>query len=120
MKKGCFIKIVVVLTIVIAAIAYIIQNKFDDFIFEPGKKIIAPLFLKTFNDDLKYVKKSPQKDSLKVLVKDYIENAKNLKDLSEDSLKVFFRSIDYSIIDSVITNAELNNIRKLINQKELK
>ena len=117
MKKGCFIKIVVVLTIVIAAIAYIIQNKFDDFIFEPGKKIITPLFLKSLNDDLKYVKTSLQKDSLKVLVKNYIENAKNLKDLSEDSLKVFFRTIDYSIIDSVITNAELNNIRKLINQK---
>jgi hypothetical protein len=120
MKKGCFIKIVIVLTIVIAAIAYIIQNKFDDFIFQPGKKIIAPLFLKSFTSELKYVRDSPQKDSLKALVKSYIENAQNVKDLSEDSLKVFFRSIDYSIIDSVITNAELDNIRKLINQKELR
>ena len=120
MKKGCFIKVVIAITILIAAITYIVQNKFDDYIFNPGKKIIAPMFLKSFNDEIKDVRESAQKDSLKMLIEDYIENAKNLKDLSEDSLKVLFKSINYSIVDSVITNAELDNIRKLINKKEKK
>lgn len=120
MKKGCFVKIIVVLTIVIAGITYIVQNRFDDFIFNPGKKIIAPIFLKNFDEQLKDVKNSPQKDSLKALVADYIEGARNLKELSEDSLKVFFKSIDYTIVDSVITNAELDKIKKLLNKKEKK
>ena len=120
MKKGCFIKVIVVFTILIAAVTYIIQNRFDDFIFEPGKKLIAPMFIKSLDDEMKDVKASPEKEALKALVKGYIENAKNIKDLSEDSLKTFFRSINYATNDSVITKDELNNIRKLIYNKENK
>lgn len=120
MKKGCFVKIIIVLTIVVAGITYIVQNRFEDFIFKPGKKLIAPMFLKNFDEQLKDVKNSPQKDSLKALVADYIEGAQNLKELSEDSLRVFFKSIDYTIVDSVITNAELDKIKKLLDKKEKK
>lgn len=120
MKKGCFLKVIIIITILIAALTYIIQNKFDDFVFAPGKKIIAPMFLKNFDEELKDVKESPGKDSLRAMIKEYIENAKNLKDLSEDSLKTFFKTINYSIIDSVISNEELDKIRKLINKKENK
>jgi hypothetical protein len=38
MKKGCFIKGVVIVTILIAAVVYIIQYKLDDWFFKPAKK----------------------------------------------------------------------------------
>ena len=72
MKKGCFIKAIIVLTIVVASITYILQNKFNDYIFTPGKKIILPLFVKEFKSKLTYVKDSPQKDSLYVMLKTFM------------------------------------------------
>ena len=39
MRKGCFIKSVVFVTILIAVIIYLIEYKFDDWIVRPGKKL---------------------------------------------------------------------------------
>ncbi len=116
-KKGCFLKIIIAVTILVAAITYILQNKFNDFIFKPGRKIIAPIFLNDFNRELKYLKESPRKDSLKLLVKNYIEEADNIKEISGDSLKTFFDLINYVIADSQVTSAELKNIKDFIDKR---
>ena len=118
MKKGCFIKTIVILTIVVASITYILQNKFNDFIFTPGKKIILPLFVKEFKSKLTYVKDSPQKDSLYVMIKSYIENAKNIHDLSDENLKPLVGRFTNVIADSVITTSELKSIRDYLNSKK--
>ena len=117
MKKGCFLKVIIAVTILVAAVTYILQNKFNDFIFKPGRKIIAPIVLNEFDKELKYLKESPRKDSLKLLVKNYIEEANDIKEISGDSLKTFFSLIDYVVADSQITHAELKNIKDFVEQR---
>lgn len=118
MKKGCFIKGIIFLTIIVASITYIVQNKFNDFIFTPGKKIILPIFVNDFKKNLNYVKDSPQKDSLNLLIKNYLEGAKNIKDLSDSSLKPLVREIYNITSDSVISSSELKNINDFIRLRE--
>jgi hypothetical protein len=115
MKKGCFIKVVIILTIVVASVTYIIQNKFNDFIFKPGKKIILPIFVNEFKNKLNAVKDSPQKDSLNLLLKNYIEHSKNISDLSDDSLKPLQIKINNIISDSIVSQNELQDIKDFIN-----
>lgn len=117
MKKGCFLKVIIAVTVLVAAITYIFQNKFNDFIFKPGRKIIAPILVNNFNDNLKYIKNNRQKDSLKILVKNYLEEADNIKEISGDSLKTFFNFINSAITDSQVTPAELKNIKNFIDQR---
>ena len=118
MKKGCFIKGIIFLTIIVASITYIVQNKFNDFIFTPGKKIILPIFVNDFKKNLNYVKDSPQKDSLNLLIKNYLEGAKNIKDLSDSSLKPLVREIYNITSDSVISSSELKNIKDFIRLRQ--
>jgi hypothetical protein len=118
MKKGCFIKAIIILTIIVASITYILQNKFNDFIFTPGKKIILPLFVKEFKSKLTYVKDSPQKDSLYIMIKNYIEKSKDIHDLSDENLKPLVTKFSGIIADSIVTTSELNSIRNYINSKE--
>ena len=83
MKKGCFLKIIIILTILIAAILYVVENHFDDFIRKPGEKIIKDLVFKDVNREMEYVKNSPEKDSLKVMINSFIYN-KIHKEHTED------------------------------------
>ena len=114
MKKGCFIKGIIFLTIIVASITYIVQNKFNDFIFKPGKKIILPIFVNDFKKNLNYVTDSPQKDSLGLMIKDYLDDAKNIKALSDSSLKPLVREIYNITSDSVISTSELKNFKDFI------
>lgn len=114
MKKGCFLKVIAILTILVAAITYIIQNKFNEYLLGPSKKIIVPLFIENLSKNIKFVKESSQKDSLLTLVKNYANDVKDLEELSDDSIKDFIQKIQSISVDSVITNEELENIKKFI------
>jgi hypothetical protein len=73
-----------------------------------------PIFVNDFKKNLKYVKDSPQKDSLNLFIKNYLEDSKNIKDLSDSSLKPLVREIYNITSDSVISPAELKNIKDFI------
>ena len=117
MKKGCFLKSVIVLTIIVASIAYLIQFKSKGLFFEPGKKMLASWFADDFKKNIDFVIQSPQKDSLNLLIKSFIESAEDFKDLSEDPLQDFLRTVDGIISDSVITSNELDNLRNKIHKR---
>ena len=76
MKKGCFLPAVITGTIIIAAAVYIVQNKFDDWFLKPGKNFLTTEIEKNWDNDLKYIHHSVQKDSLKALMKFYVDNVK--------------------------------------------
>src|SRR5512135_2884200 len=75
MKPGCFLKSIILLTILVAGIMYIIQHKSVLF-FEPGKKIVAPLIIESLNDEFGYVKNTPEKIKLKEILDSFIRNLK--------------------------------------------
>lgn len=74
MKKSCFIQAVVIVTILVAAIIYIIQYKLDDWFIKPAKNILVSEVAKNWENEVKHIKDSAQKDSLKALLFYYIEH----------------------------------------------
>ena len=127
MKKGCFVKSIIILTIFIAAILYFVQNHLDT-ILKPGKKILKNLLLSEVESDLAYVKASPEKDSLLLLFDDYldekIDKIKTLSDKNEDEIEIniykLIGSINkYVVPDSLIDRNELLEI-KIIIKEDLK
>ncbi|MEO8399208.1 MAG: hypothetical protein ABI550_05250, partial [Ignavibacteriaceae bacterium] len=114
MKKGCFIKVIIILTIVVAAIVYLIQNKFSDFIFKPGKKIISGMIFNDWENKLKNVKSSSEKDSLKKMFKSFVDKIETPDHLDDPSFEKMIDSFQHSFDDSVISEEELKNISEQI------
>ncbi len=113
MKKGCFVQTIIILTIVTAAVLYIVNNKFNEVIFNPSKSLI----INQINKDLNYIKESPEKDSLKVLISNYIKNLKSFKNISDQPIGRFVDSLKVALSDSVIDKREYKNLSKILKSK---
>jgi hypothetical protein len=117
-KKGCFIKSIIALTIFIAAILYIIQNHLDDFIINPTKEFFSELFVSGVDEDLNFIVESPEKDSLRTLLKLYLQDKfTNTKKISDDDIDWLIDSVKGVVRDSIISGEDITLIKKLIQQK---
>ena len=117
MKKGCFIKLVIMVTIIVAVSVYIIQYKIEDWM-HPGKKLILTTLLENWETEAAYIKNSAEKDSLKSLIKyyqDYINSGKEVVNLDADVLLNRFEEI---IEDSIVTENELSQLTKELNKEQ--
>ncbi|HLG32007.1 MAG TPA: hypothetical protein VI362_03130 [Ignavibacteriaceae bacterium] len=114
MKKGCFLKTVIIITIIIASILYIFQHKFDEIFVGTGKKFVLSVFEDKWTTELKYIQENPEKDSLKSLIKIYIADIKSADEISNEETKSFFQLLENSFKDSLIDKSELSEITKLI------
>ncbi len=121
MKKGCFIKSVVLLTIATAVILYIVQHKMDTYILKPGRQALTGIFVEKVDDLTKNVKNTPEKDSLKLLIGTYIkDHLSRTKTFSNKMFKDAFDSVKVIIGDSVVNKTELQKFIEFIKQKKLK
>ena len=113
MKKSCFIKMIVILTVLTAVVLYIISHKFNEVIFNPSKRLL----IDQVNRDLNYVKDTPEKDSLQFLIKDYITGLKHINNLSDNSIKTFLDSLQDALKDSTIDTREYKMLYSILKQK---
>jgi hypothetical protein len=120
MKKGCFIKFIIGLTIITAAILYILQNYFNEFILNPGREFIKDQVISSLDDDMKNVKNSIQKDSLKILLTAFInEELDSTKEFSNRHFDWLQETVEEVSRDSLINTNELKQIEQLLNLKKL-
>jgi len=117
MKPGCFLKSVIVLTIIVAAIMYIIQHKSELF-FHQSKKVLSELYFEDWDKEFKYVKNTPEKSELKNSLRNFIDSLeiKNIPDKKE--IDRIVNMVKAAALDSIISSAELKEISK--NLKQLK
>jgi len=118
MKKGCFIQSVIIVTILIAAIVYIVKYKLEDWLVKPGKKLILSEVSKNWEKEAAYIKESVEKDSLKSLMKYYLENIKTKEDVVNLEQDIFFTEFKLSIEDSLITDNEISNLTLLMKKEQ--
>ncbi len=114
MKKGCFVKSIFILTVLTAVILYLINNKFESMIINPGKDFAINQMTK----EMHFVKASPEKDSLKNLIRNYVARIKSFDKVSERRIGNFADSLKIALKDSVINQSEYNNLYHILNQKE--
>lgn len=117
MKRGCFITVIVVTTIIVGTVLYIFQNHFDNLILNPGKKIIAGIVNDEISKKMKSVKESSAKTETMAAIKSFSENSKILKLISEDDVKEIVEEIKAAAADSVIDESELKEISQLLELK---
>jgi hypothetical protein len=114
LKKSCFLKFIIIFTIVLAAIIYLVQNKFDELFLEQGKEFVISVIEENWNTDLGYVTDSPEKDSLKKLLHFYISGIESTEYLSDERTEAVIDYIEQTFKDSLIDIDELSHINKLI------
>ena len=114
MKKGCFLKFIIIFTIVLASILYLVQNKFDELFLEPGKELVLSVIEENWNSELDYVNDSPEKDSLKTLLQFYISGIESTEFLSDERAEAVINYLEQTFKDSLIDYEELSHINKLI------
>jgi hypothetical protein len=117
MKKGCFIKMIIILTIFTAAVVYIIQNKFDEFVLNPGKKFLKEFTEEQINQELSHIKPSAEKDSLINITKDFFGNSAISKDFSPEKIDKIEEEFELVIRDSIIQPDELQKLKLLIGKR---
>ncbi len=122
MKKGCFIKIIIVLTIFVAAGLFVIQSykgKIEKFVFSKTKRTFKTLLVDDFNKKLSHIKNSPEKDSLEAYMKVYFDKNfnkyKTYNEIAERKGDKVLTSLAEVLKDSVITKSDDERIKKLIN-----
>ena len=116
MKKGCFLKFIIIFTIVLAAGLYLIQNKFEEFFVQPGKELILSVIEKEWDGDFMYVKESVKKDSLKTLLSYYVSGVKSTEQLADYNIEKIIDFLESTFKDSMITDEELSHISNLIKE----
>ena len=120
MKPGCFIKSIIVLTIIVAAIAYIIQHK-SGLLFNSGKKMLTEVFLNDWDKSYGYVKNTPEKNGLKDSLKSFIETMKIRNLPADKELNRIIKMVQTAAADSVISDSELeiisNNLKSIENER---
>ena len=114
MKKGCFLKFIVIFTILVAVILYIVQNKFDEFFVKPGKKILLSLLNDKWDEELSYVKENEEKDALKKLINDYLMQINSRDDLSDDKTAAIIEQLGITVKDSLVDVTELKKMQEII------
>jgi hypothetical protein len=114
LKKGCFLKFIIIFTIVLASILYLVQNKFDELFLEPGKKLVLSVIEENWNSELGYINDSPEKDSLKTLLQFYISGIESTEFLSDERAEAVINYLEQTFKDSLIDYEELSLINKLI------
>ncbi len=120
MKSGCFLKSIIVLTIIVAAIAYIIQHK-SDWIFSSGKKIFTEAFMNDWDEDFNYVKDTPEKTELKDSLQSFLETMKLQNIPADTAIDKIVKMVKAAAADSIISDSELqvisNNLKLIKNER---
>ena len=118
MKKSCFIQVVVIVTILVAAAIYIIQYKLDDWFINPAKKILVSEVDKNWDNEVKHIEESVQKDSLRSLMFYYIKNVKSMEEVVNLDEENFIKEFGVVIEDSIITDEEISQLTLLLKKEE--
>jgi len=114
LKKGCFISVILILTIIVAGIFYYVKY-YGDELLEVGKEKLVELAEYKIQEDIENLEYNMYVDSLKIVVGDYFNNVKEL-DIETELKRIEEFSDDFEVIlmDSKIDSAEFDFITKIL------
>ncbi len=118
MKKGCFIQAVAIITILVAAAIYIIQYKFDDWFIKPTKDFLVNGVVENWDEEVKHIKDSVHKDSLKALMIFYMENIKSMEEIVNLEEEKFLKEFKVVVNDSIITEEDISKLTLLLKKEQ--
>ncbi len=121
MKKGCFISVIIVLTLLVATTFYIFKF-YDEEIKEFGKSKMIELAESKINSDLDELPNQQFVDTLKISLSRFLENIEDeiLEDglININKIEEIADNIEVITMDNKIDSAEYKFINKLLNTND--
>jgi len=117
MKSGCLIKALIASTIFFAVVFYAVTNKFDYYFLNPIKNLSVKYVTKDLKDDWRFIKSTPEKDSLMSEINYFTKNLTKLKTVHLDAVHDVLDSIKIYLNDSTVSREDLENIKVIIEAK---
>jgi hypothetical protein len=90
----------------------------EDWVVKPGKKILITEVGNNWENETAFIKEAPEKDSLRLLLKYYLENIKTMEDVVNLEQDKFLNEFKLVIDDSLVTDAELSKLTSLLKKEE--
>jgi uncharacterized membrane protein len=118
MKKGCFLTVIITLTIIVLGIFYLVKFHGED-LLEMGKEQLVEIAQDRIFSNLDELGSSQYSDSLKIVVNNYFKDINSLD--IEDELKrieEFSDDIEVILLDSKIDSAEFDFITNILTKYE--
>lgn len=116
MKKGCFIIVFTILTILIAAGIYIFKNHKD-----LPMALLKPIILNSIKDDydeaIQKYKITSNKAALDSLVSNYIDHARKNSNFRLEQLDTFFSQFRISVRDGMVDSTELTALKNIFEEE---
>jgi hypothetical protein len=118
MKKGCFVSVIIFLTVAVLAIFYIIKFHGEDML-EMGKDQLITFAREKIESDIADLQNGQYADSLKIAVDQYFNDLRKL-DVSTSLQRVeeFADDIEVIMMDSKIDSAEFDFVINLLTKYE--
>lgn len=114
MKKGCFISVIIFLTILLMVIFYTVRFHGNE-ILEAGKDKLVELAISKIHSDINNLESNDYVDSLKIVVDNYFENLDSLDIKKElEKIEEFSDDIEVIFLDSKIDSAEFDFITNIL------
>jgi len=118
MKKGCFIKSVIAITIFIGVVVYIVQYKLEEWLTEPAKYLQITQLAENWDTKANFIRDSIQKDSLGVLLSSYFSSVESMEDVVNWDEELFLIGLQDAIDDSLITTDEISKLTLLLKKEK--
>jgi hypothetical protein len=114
MKKGCFLTVIVVLTVILIGVFYLVRFHGEDLI-ELGKDRLVEFAQNQIESDIEKLDDNEYVDSLKIVIGKYFEDIDKL-DVEKELERIEEFSDDFEVIlmDSKIDSAEFDFITNIL------
>ncbi|HZW38139.1 MAG TPA: hypothetical protein VFF33_02470 [Ignavibacteriaceae bacterium] len=119
MRKGCFIKMVVVVTIIVAAIVYLVKNNTIN-LYSLFSSKIKEEFKQNFDSSYVNILNKGTADSLRTMLNARLDEVKNFNDIQNHDFNEFLTYFKMSSKDSLIDSVEFNNLKNILENERPK
>jgi len=118
MKKGCFLRTIIFVVILIGIIAYI-YKKYGNEIIESGKTQLKDFVVEKIQNSIDNIAESVERDSLQKSLDKLIEdiNSKNIK-IGTDDFDILKEKFDELIDSNKIDFKNIEELRNIISEYE--
>lgn len=112
MRKGCFISVIVFLTLLLIGVFYLVKFHGED-LLNVGKEKMIELTQSKVLSDIESIEQNEYADSIRIVLSEYFKNIKNLEvDDGLNKIEEFTDNIDVILMDSRIDSIEFDFLTK--------
>lgn len=114
MKKGCFLTVIIFLTIILIVVFYLVKFYGED-LLDVGKEKLVEFAQEKIYSDITDLQENEYVDSLKFVVNNYFNDLENLDVGSElEKIEELTDNFDVILMDSKIDSTEFDFIKNFL------